>query len=241
MQPQETIGLYGKLPAYGDFLVRNLPSAYIDRWDDWLQHYVSTAREQVGDDWLDLYLTSPIWRFVMSVGVIDENMWCGLVMPSVDRVGRYFPLSLVRKLPPQASPVGCLFTQQAWYQQVESACLAALDSKIDADELLRQVGAVEFELQTLYLPTSDLGAAGPFVVGLASEDELALIDCLPSLLNASLSSSLASFSLWHTQGSDRVGALAFACQGLPPPGGIGAMLDGQWHQRNWKIPFNLQV
>jgi len=241
MANQGQIGLYGKLPAYGDFIFRNLGSTFINRWDEWLQHYVSSSKEQIGESWLDVYLTSPIWRFVLSMGVIDENMWCGMIMPSVDRVGRYFPISIFSQLPPQASPVGCLFTQQAWYQQVEKFCLMALDGKLDADELQARAEGVDLELQDLYQPTSHLGSEGPFVVGLATEDELSLIDSLPSMLNASLSSSLPSFSLWQTQGSELISPLVFACQGLPPASGIASMLDGQWQQRNWKIPFNLQT
>lgn len=233
-------GAYGKLPAYGDFIFRNLGSSFINPWDEWLQHYVSASKEQIGEDWLNIYLTSPIWRFALSAGVIDENVWSGLIMPSVDKVGRYFPFSIVRSFTTPISPVNYLFTQQAWYQQVESLCLQALDGEIDVDELVASADNVSANFHDLYQPTSHLGDSGSFVVGLASEDELSLNDSLPCLLNASLSSSLASFSLWQTQGSELIGPLVFSCQGLPPIGGISAMLDGQWQQRNWKIPFNLQ-
>lgn len=239
MTSEGQTGIYGKLPAYGDFLLRNLGSSFINPWDEWLQCYVSASKEQLGDSWLDTYLTSPIWRFVLSSGVIDENIWCGLIMPSVDRVGRYFPISIASSFSAQVSPVNYLFTQQAWFAQLESLCLMALDGEIDVDELLARLEEVPGGVNDLYQPTSHLGEAGPFVVGVVSEDELSLTDSLPGLLNASLSSSLASFSLWQTHGSELIGPLVFACQGLPPIGGIAAMLDGQWQQRNWKIPFNL--
>lgn len=233
-------GLYGKLPAYGDFLTRNLGSSFINPWDEWLQNYVSVSKEQIGDGWLEIYLTSPIWRFVLSAGVVDEKMWGGLVMPSVDRVGRYFPFSIARPFPAQMSPINFMFTQQAWYQQMESFCLMALDGDMDADELLGSADDTSEVTPDLYQPTSHLGESGSFVVGLATEDELALNDSLPCLLNAALSSNLPSFSLWQTQGSELIAPSVFVCQGLPPSAGIAAMLDGQWQQRNWKIPFNLQ-
>jgi len=91
MTTEMQTGLYGKLPAYGDFIFRNLNSSFITPWDEWLQHFISGTQEQIGEGWLDIYLTSPIWRFVLSPGVIDNKMWAGLMMPSVDRVGRYFP------------------------------------------------------------------------------------------------------------------------------------------------------
>ena len=98
MTPGNTVGLYGKLPGYGDFLKRNLTNDFVQLWDEWLQFYVAVSKEQIGNDWLDTYLTSPIWRLVLSCGVIDDNAWAGLIMPSVDRVGRYFPFSMLLRL-----------------------------------------------------------------------------------------------------------------------------------------------
>lgn len=240
MVNQEQTGIYGKLPAYGDFLIRNLGSTFLDPWDEWLQCFVSASREQLGEGWLQTYLTSPIWRFVLSSGVIDENMWGGLIMPSVDRVGRYFPLSIARSFAPHFSPVNFMYTQQDWFRQIESFCLMALDGDLDIDQLAANLDSIPTVASDLYQPTSHLGDAGPFVVGVASDDELSLIDSLPCMLNSSLSSSLVSFSLWQTHGSELIAPLVFACQGLPPAGGVAAMLDGQWQQGNWKIPFNLK-
>jgi len=52
--------------------------------------YVASSKEQMGDEWLDTYLTSPIWRFVLSSGVIDTQHWAGIMLPSVDQVGLSF-------------------------------------------------------------------------------------------------------------------------------------------------------
>lgn len=38
------------------------------------------------------YLTSPVWRFAIAPGVLGPEGLGGVMMPSVDRVGRYFPL-----------------------------------------------------------------------------------------------------------------------------------------------------
>ena len=53
-----TCGFFGKLPAHGDFVERNLPSAAITGWDEWLQQAVAISREQLGESWLDTYLGS---------------------------------------------------------------------------------------------------------------------------------------------------------------------------------------
>jgi len=232
-------GLYGKLPAYGDFIFRNLNTSFISPWDEWLQHFISGSQEQMGDDWLDIYLTSPIWRFVLSPGVIDSNMWAGLLMPSVDRVGRYFPISLVKPFSENINPVKFLLEQKEWFDSLEVQCLSALDGSIDADALIDRVNTNQMLSPEKYQPTFNLGEMGPMLFGLKTDDN-AMHNALPYMLNAALSSSLSSFSIWQTSGSQLISPMLFSCQGLPPIGGVASMLDGQWQQRDWKIPYNLQ-
>ena len=58
-----SIGLYGKLPGHGDFVARNLPNNLVQIWDGWLQAFIGSSQERLGQDWLNVYLTSPVWRF----------------------------------------------------------------------------------------------------------------------------------------------------------------------------------
>jgi len=234
------MGLYGKLPAYGDFISRNLSSSFITPWDEWLQHFISGSQEQIGEDWLNIYLTSPIWRFTLSPGVIDNNMWAGLMMPSVDRVGRYFPVTIVKPFHSNVAPVNFMLQQTDWFDTVEALCLTALDESIDADELVAAIDEVKISSNENYHPTYNLGEMGPMLFGLQSAQSEHTNDALPYMLNAALTTGLSSFSLWQTAGSELICPVLFSCQGLPPIGGIGSMLDGQWQQRNWKIPYNIQ-
>jgi type VI secretion system protein ImpM len=100
-----TPGWYGKIPSLGDFASRRLPSDFIETWDTWLQHSMATSRAALGDRWLDIYLTSPAWRFVCAAGACGPRAVAGLIVPSVDRVGRYFPLTVVVELPAGAALV----------------------------------------------------------------------------------------------------------------------------------------
>ena len=72
-------GWYGKLPSLGDFASRRLPVDFVKRWDAWLQDVVPTAREALGDGWLDTYLTMPIWRFTFLPGLMGASGWAGVV------------------------------------------------------------------------------------------------------------------------------------------------------------------
>ncbi|MCG8100523.1 MAG: type VI secretion system-associated protein TagF, partial [Candidatus Thiodiazotropha taylori] len=94
LQNEDFPGLYGKIPSLGDFVTRRLPRGFIAPWETWMQEAIANSREQLGDFWLDNYLTSPMWRFALSPGICGEQGWAGILMPSVDRVGRYYPFTL---------------------------------------------------------------------------------------------------------------------------------------------------
>lgn len=95
--PSLRFGLYGKLPAIGDFIVRGLARNQVEPVDQWLQHGLGTL-QQSDPDWLQPYLVTPAWCFVLPRGQWGEAALCGVLMPSVDRVGRYFPLVALAEL-----------------------------------------------------------------------------------------------------------------------------------------------
>ena len=90
--PAPLPGWYGKLPGLGDFAARRLDKAMVGVWDGWLQDGLQALRQQSG--WLDAYLQSPVWCFALGAGVLGPQRWLGVMMPSVDAVGRYFPLAI---------------------------------------------------------------------------------------------------------------------------------------------------
>jgi len=58
-------------------------------------------------------------------------------------------------------------------------------------------------------------------------------DC-PALLRELMDKLFFAWSLWWTAGSTRVLPTLLVCQGLPPPQGYAAMLDGNWQQWGWE-------
>ena len=67
-----TAGFFGKVPARGDFVRRTLPAAFVTPWDQWLQAGIAGSKEVLGDAWLEVYLTSPVWRFALSARLAGE-------------------------------------------------------------------------------------------------------------------------------------------------------------------------
>jgi type VI secretion system protein ImpM len=240
--PVSTVsGLYGKLPGYGDFIFRNLKTSFINPWDEWIQNFISVSREQIGEGWLDIYLTSPIWRFVLSPGVIDNNVYAGVMMPSVDRVGRYFPITVVNIFPSSVNPVEIILEKNKWYSSMEEECLSALNGDIDADELVANISSLQIDVETNYKQATNVGGPGPMAFQLGNCESSHIQKLLPYMLNASLSVGTSSFSIWMTNGSQYIPPILFSSQGLPPLSGATSMLDGRWQDRNWKMPYTLEL
>jgi type VI secretion system protein ImpM len=133
-------GWFGKIPALGDFVTRRLPPQFVEPWDHWLSTEILASRETLGSDWAPSYLKAPTWLFALMPGVLDAGTWYGVLTPSVDRVGRHFPLTLVATgEAPAVATSGC------WAALIAAAIQArAPDCDADAlDAVL--VGSLERE------------------------------------------------------------------------------------------------
>lgn len=235
MNAKNSVGFFGKLPAHGDFVYRELPNNFISVWDEWLQNFVGSTKEQIGETWLDTYLTSPIWRFAFSAGVVDQNVWAGIMLPSVDRVGRYFPFTVATVLPGHQNPFH-LIDQCEWYENIEDAALKALNGEVTIEELIPLLNSTTFKSSLVYHPSPINGNGNATLIKMDLEEQKTH-SVMGYLLNAAVKDSLASVSVWNTRGSELVEPCVFYARGLPPMRGVAAMLDGQWDDVNWHQPY----
>lgn len=235
---RETIGIFGKLPAHGDFIQRSLPVGFINTWDEWQQHFISGTKEQLGEDWLEVYLTSPLWRFVFSDGVIDENCWAGIMIPSVDRVGRYYPFSIVMKLPQNTNPFEFIQLHSAWYKELELLALAALDGELLIDDLMLALNDLDLVEQSNYSPTNLQADMSGYQFDMDFEEQ-SVSSVYPLLLDVAMSKLHQSYSVWQTTGSDYILPCLFSSQGLPNVQQMPAMLNGDWKGYKWQQPYIL--
>lgn len=243
-------GFYGKLPGLGDFVTRRLPAQFVQPWDLWLRESLAASQAQLAQEWLDHYLTCPLWRFVLAPGIAGQLGWAGLLMPSVDRVGRYFPLTLACPLEPCANPFRVL-CRADWFERAEAVALAGLDEGFDLtafDTRVLALGAAEPQLLSpVVSPVGSLHLGGlPHPWGSETPDSQRrdawqtpvsspdrLTDACPVLLAHALEEIFFAYSLWWTAGSERVAPSLLACQGLPAPDGFAALLAGDWAGRGW--------
>ncbi len=136
MTPAVIAGFYGKLPARGDFVRGALPRDFTDRWDAWLNPAIAGSRERMGEDWLPAFLEAPVWRFALAAGLCGGRAALGLMLPSVDRAGRYFPLTFAALYGDGGAPGD----DSAWLDGCEAAGRAALEQDAGPEQLGTMLG-----------------------------------------------------------------------------------------------------
>lgn len=167
-------GLFGKLPQKRDFVSFGISHSVLGPLETWLQSAVAASRAELGRDWEKSYLVAPIWRFWMGRDVLGAAC-AGALMPSVDGVGRYFPLLAIYVCAPtEHMPPPPFAPQSDWFAAIESRLLSTLDgdSAVSGDALLQDLplpflerearlgGAVELKGGTMWQgqPNSSLAA-----------------------------------------------------------------------------------
>lgn len=234
----DTMGVYGKLPGLGDFVNRRLPRDFVQAIDTWMQSMIGDSRELLGEGWLEHYLGAPIWRFVLGPGTIGDPLWLGALVPSVDRVGRYFPFVVATPAPWQTDVGSALLALESWHDALERHCLHALEARADFDGL-------DAGLQRLVLPrripprvqddeddTLPLPRSRPLAAVVNLGEGAPLQEAVVrgrSLLGAAPRAAC----LWSAQAADG-GTLLLVTEGLPNGRFSAALVDGSWQQSGWE-------
>lgn len=175
--------IFGKLPAHGDFVARGLAPAERDSLDDWLSASMASARTALGDAFDGAFDVALPWRFVQADGA---GWLAGAVAPSVDGVGRRFPI-LARM------PVDTLERGGDGAARCEAAIYEAFEQGRDADGLLASLAEPPGEWHDEWP-----GAAGWWTIGGSPSAPLsAQGDRPPGLIEAMLTTPP------HIQGADQ--------------------------------------
>jgi type VI secretion system protein ImpM len=233
--PGATVGFFGKLPSHGDFIERRVGSAFRDLWDDWMQRCIVESQQELAGRWLDCYLTSPIWRFYLCDGIAGAASYAGILLPSVDRVGRYFPLTVVVELPIGIAAAEFAQVSAGWYEEIENLCADALQNP-------------EFDLGTF---DAALVASGDKLTGVDSLSAArafpgnsslwhwptASVNDFSAKLSAPLmgmaQGALRPMSMWWTDGSELIEPCVLLSRSLPRPDSFAALLAGTWDDGRW--------
>lgn len=222
-------GLYGKLPAKRDFIAVAAPRPFLAVWEPWLQGSISASRTVLGPAWQEAFLRAPIWRFWLGQEVAGAAM-IGALMPSVDGIGRYFPLTIFAQAEPgEALPPPELDTHDAWFGAAENLLLSALAEGVVFDDL---TGALA------RLPQAP-EAGKVETVGMAARDGTLVLDMAPASLGAALAGlrvrdqarTYAGMSYWWTIGGEDFAPRLVSARLLPDPYLFAGMLTGAFDDR----------
>jgi type VI secretion system protein ImpM len=207
-------GWYGKLPSLGDFATRRLPRELVQPWDAWLQHVLQSTRAALGTAWQERYVTMPIWRFALLPGLVGASGWAGVLMPSIDRVGRAFPLTIAAELPCRSAVAHAIFDAAAWFDELERAALSALDAARGPDDLDAALLGV-----ALMLPASTEGVQRP-----GPDAPMRSLDTVEDFPRTARVEALDGWSrhggwtaLWWTRGRVEACAAMLTSAALPTP------------------------
>jgi type VI secretion system protein ImpM len=226
-------GWYGKLPASGDFVTRRLPPSFIEPWDAWLNAMLQGSRARLGAGWRDAFLSAPAWRFVLAPGVICQQGWAGVIVPSVDSVGRYFPLTTASALPSNSlDPVTTVVRARNWFGEVEPVVYAALQPDAEMETFDAQLRNRRFPESLLAVPETSEETVPPrgrsqralwIPMGTEFQGEAGL---------RGLAKPLAEpYSAWLAEESEIFGRSLMLCEKMPGVEQFCAMLNGEWSSR----------
>ncbi|SFH80005.1 type VI secretion system-associated protein TagF [Albimonas pacifica] len=147
-------GWYGKAPGRGDFFRRGLTPGFVAAWDAWMQALIRTGRDALGEGWRAAYFSAPVRRFALSPGLCGPRGAVGVMMPSVDRVGRQFPLCLAAET--DASAPAAWQAAAPYFEELETAALSMLHLDAAPERLAEALPAM---IPAAPAPSAPLAAA----------------------------------------------------------------------------------
>ncbi len=127
-------GFFGKMPSRGDFTTAGLGSAVVKTWDRFASASLAASKTALADRFAEIWLQAPVWRFALPATLCGPAPLLGLWMPSIDKVGRQFPL-MIAAAGPGASPEQIARHGTAWLDAAEDAGRTAIADDLPPDQL----------------------------------------------------------------------------------------------------------
>lgn len=212
------------MPSKRDFIALHAPRAFLNLFETWLQSGVALSKERLGPHWRDIFLQAPMWRFWLGSDVCETSV-AGVLMPSVDGVGRYFPLSVFAVgsqneeiLPPVMDKM------EAWYTQAEDLLLETLEegfSQMPQDLVARLERPAVIAPNRHSFTTNNI----PGGISVTPAGDEKLDGLFTGLYENDLLSFYAGRTYWWTTGGVNCEPCAMIFEGMPDPSVFTAFLD----------------
>jgi type VI secretion system ImpM family protein len=119
--PTSQAMLHGKLPARGDFIAVCMTATLGATWQPWIDENLSWLKQDLGNDWAHSLMEWPMQEFCLLPDEPNQpSCLIGVICPSVDSVGRFYPLTVFALWPVASAPT-------AWYSQARAFLNHALE------------------------------------------------------------------------------------------------------------------
>lgn len=223
-------GLYGKLPAKRDFVAVAASRDFLGAYEPWLQGSIAASRTRLGAAWQEAFLRAPIWRFWLGADLCGGGAALGALMPSVDGVGRYFPLTVFAHAepgedlaPPEIEP------HADWFGEAEGLLLSALTEGLRYEDFLEALGrlAPPAPRPADPLPPGAVELSGAVAVPVAPAD---LPGTIAALRRRDGGGGAASRSFWWCEGGEDFPARLVVARRMPDPYLFAGMLTGRFDE-----------
>jgi type VI secretion system protein ImpM len=201
-------GCFGKVPGRGDFVARRVPVVLQSAWETWLAGLVVAAREDLAAAWPDDWLTAPLWHFALGRVLAPPSGAAGVLVASVDRVGRCYPFTLIGLTAAGRTP------PNEWAGNAEALTLRALEDDFDPE-------VMDAALLSLGPPPA-FSAPGQQ----SGRRALALDGDWPA--DPGWRSPGADQSVWFCRGSARMQAIQVCCASLPDRDTSARLITGDF-------------
>lgn len=153
---------FGKIPAVGDFCASDMPAAVEAELDQWISTCMQRCELLFNQQWLTLYFAAPMSAFYWPPGVcksLGNAHAVGVLMPSVDKAGRAYPLIVLQTLHSQPDTCCESLHFEDWLKHMHRICSQTLDEDWPPEVLNRALSELPaLHQQTLQL---DLQTSAP--------------------------------------------------------------------------------
>jgi type VI secretion system protein ImpM len=175
-----------------------------------------------------VFLRAPIWRFWLGGEVCAGLTVAGAFMPSVDGVGRYYPLTIFAAVAaPDAIPHPELDPQDRWYAGIEEFLLGALDPGATFERLSEDLARLEPPLAgPLARPPEGLVRLADGTV-LTAVPPGSLPERLATIRVEDHARAYAASTVWWTIGGEDFPPLALVGRRMPSPFLFTTLLTGE--------------
>jgi type VI secretion system protein ImpM len=232
--PQPLGGIYGKTPAFGDFVHRRLPMTFVRPWDEWLSGSISASRRHIAERWTEAYLSSPPWRFALDPGIAGPAGWIGVFASSVDEVRRCYPIMVALPSPPGARLSDLSGDLEAILVDLERTALQLIAGELTPDAATATLDELARLLPASAFSRSALSRGGRECLEIdATYPSIAMMSMHLTRPSGESEALTGGLSVWWHGLWNSMPSASLVVAGLPSPDIFSCFLDGAWRERGW--------